>query len=86
MAGSESHGSLPVTGSRAAERDLIEPPEYKSFPAIEVLAASLVMRLTVDDLERLGRELQKRTEERRRQAAREPLPVLTGCRDAWETP
>ncbi len=42
----------------------MEPLECRSTP-LEVLATSLVMRLSVDDLQWLGRELAKRAEEKR---------------------
>jgi hypothetical protein len=63
----------------------MEPPEYRSIVPLEVLAASLVMRLRVDELEWLWRELAQRTEEKRRKAGaqgEEPF-VLAGYRDAW---
>jgi hypothetical protein len=43
----------------------MEPLEYRSIVPLEVLAASLVMRLSVDELEWLWRDLAKRTEEKR---------------------
>jgi hypothetical protein len=48
----------------------MEPTEYKSTFALEVLVTSLVMRLTLDELEWLSRELAQRTEEKRR---KEPM-------------
>jgi hypothetical protein len=44
----------------------LEPTGYKSTFALDLLAASLAMRLGVDELEWLGRELVKRTEVERR--------------------
>jgi hypothetical protein len=64
----------------------MEPLEYRSIVPLEVLAISLVMRLSVDELEWLWRELAWRTEEKRSQAyeeGEEPI-VLAGYRDAWE--
>ncbi len=43
----------------------MEPPEYKSTLALEVLATSLVRRLTLDELEWLSRQLAQRIEEKR---------------------
>ncbi len=44
----------------------MEPTEYKSTFALEVLATSLVARLTLDELEWLCNALARRTEEKRR--------------------
>ena len=44
--------------------------EYKSTFALEVLASSLVARLTLDELEWLCNALARRTEERRRKEGR----------------
>ena len=44
----------------------MEPPEYKSTLALEILATSLVTRLTLGELEWLWRALAQRTEEKRR--------------------
>ena len=44
----------------------MEPPEYKSTLTLEILAASLVTRLTLGELEWLCRTLAQRTEEKRR--------------------
>jgi hypothetical protein len=46
-------------------------PEYRSIAPIEILATSLVMRLSVDELEWLWRELAQRTEEKRRKECKE---------------
>jgi hypothetical protein len=46
----------------------MEPPEYRSITPLEVLAASLVVRLSLNELEWLWRELARRTEEKRRKA------------------
>ncbi len=48
----------------------MEPTEYKSTFALEVLATSLVMRLTLDELEWLCNALAQRTEEKRRKEGR----------------
>jgi hypothetical protein len=40
----------------------MEPPAYRRIVPLEVLAASLAIRLSVDELEWLWRELAKRTE------------------------
>jgi hypothetical protein len=45
----------------------MEPTEYKSTFALEVLVTSLVTRLTLGELEWLWRELAQRTEEKRRE-------------------
>ena len=44
----------------------MEPTESKSTFALEVLATSLVARLTLDELEWLCNALARRTEEKRR--------------------
>jgi hypothetical protein len=62
----------------------MEPRQYRSFTALEVLATSLVMRLTLDDLEWLCRELKERTDQKRGEGAGVQLPVQAGYRDAWE--
>ncbi len=59
-----------------------EEPARVSIP-LEILAASLGMRLTPEELEWLSRALKERAEQRRREAGSEPL-VLAGYRDAWE--
>ncbi len=53
----------------------MEPPEYKSTLALEVLATSLVRRLTLDELEWLSRQLAQRTEEKRRKELMATSPV-----------
>ena len=55
-----------------------------SSTSLGVLAASLAMRLTLDDLEWLWLNLKERAEEERRRAAGGELPVFAGCRDIWE--
>jgi hypothetical protein len=45
----------------------MEPPEYKSTLPLEILAASLATRLTLDELEWLSRDLAQRTEAHRRE-------------------
>jgi hypothetical protein len=65
----------------------MEPPEYKSTLPLEILAASLTTRLTLDELEWLSRDLAQRTEAHRREevhrAQGEPLAPAT-LRYAWE--
>ncbi len=51
--------------------------------ALEILATSLEMRLTPEELEWLSMALKERAEQRRREAGSE-MPVLAGYRDAWE--
>ena len=46
----------------------MESPEPSSLTALEILATSLVMRLTLDELEWLERKLAEYTQERRRKA------------------
>ncbi len=48
----------------------MEPTEYKGTFALEVLASSLVTRLTLDELEWLCNALAQRTEEKRRKEGR----------------
>ncbi len=55
----------------------------RSTASVGVLAASVAMRLTLDDLEWLWQDLKGRAEERRKAAGGE-LPVLAGYRDIWE--
>jgi hypothetical protein len=60
-----------------------EDPQAGSLSALGILAASLVLRLSPDELEWLYRELEERAEEKRREASGEER-VLAGYRDAWE--
>jgi hypothetical protein len=60
-----------------------EDPQVGSISTIGILAASLVLRLSPDELEWLYRELEQRAEEKRREAGNEER-VLAGYRDAWE--
>jgi hypothetical protein len=64
----------------------MEPLEYRRIVPLEVLAASLAMRLSIDELEWLWRELAKRIEAERGEEVRkgqgEPL-VPSIYRDAW---
>jgi hypothetical protein len=60
-----------------------EDPQAGSVSAVGVLAASLALRLTPDELEWLSRELEERAEKKRREAGGEER-VLAGYRDAWE--
>ncbi len=58
----------------------MEPPEYPSTLPLEILAASLAMRLTLDELDWLWRELAQRTEaQRREEAPREQREPLVGA-------
>jgi hypothetical protein len=60
-----------------------EDPQRGSITAMGLLVTSLAMRLAVDELEWLSRELAERVEGKRREV-REELPVLVGYRDARE--
>jgi hypothetical protein len=60
-----------------------EKAQAESISALEILAASLALRLTHDELEWLHRELEERAEEKRREAGEER--VLAGYRDVWES-
>jgi hypothetical protein len=65
----------------------MERLEYRRIVPLEILAASLAMRLSVDELEWLLRELAQRTEaERREEAQREQgePPVPATYREAWD--
>jgi hypothetical protein len=64
----------------------MEPPERSatSTTHLEVLAASLVIRLAPEELELLWSTLKERAEEKRLEAPAGRLPVLAGYRDAWE--
>jgi hypothetical protein len=44
----------------------------------------LGMRLTIDEIEWLSRDLKEQAEEKRLEAVGGQLPVLAGYRDAWE--
>jgi hypothetical protein len=57
----------------------MEPSEYKSTLPLEILATSLVTRLTLDELEWLSRVLAQRTNEKSRKERG------IGYRDAWTT-
>lgn len=59
----------------------MKPTEFGSTIALEVLAASLAMRLAPDDLEWLWRELNQRVERKRLEVAGGQLPVLASYRD-----
>lgn len=59
-----------------------DSPQGSSISALGILASSLTQRLTTEELEWLYRELEKRTEEKRRETGEEP--VLAAYRDAWE--
>ena len=65
----------------------MEPPEYKSTLPLEILAASLATRLTLDELHWLSRDLAQRTEAHRREEVHTeqgaPLAPAT-LRYAWE--
>jgi hypothetical protein len=60
-----------------------EDPQSGSISVLGILAASLAMRLSPDELEWLCKELEKRAEEKRGEAGGEER-VLAGYRDAWE--
>jgi hypothetical protein len=60
-----------------------ENPQGRSISTLGILAASLALRLTPDELEWLYIELEARAKEKRREAGAEEL-VLAGYRDAWE--
>jgi hypothetical protein len=68
-------------GEDPLERDLLERP----IIATEVLAASLAMRLTLEELEWLWRDLAKRAEEKRREAAGGEIRTIPGMRTTSET-
>jgi hypothetical protein len=59
-----------------------EEPDHVNT-ALEILATSLGMRLTPDELEWLSRALKERAEQKWREAGSE-VPVLASYRDAWE--
>jgi hypothetical protein len=75
--GTQSYGPLLRRGGRVTERSLMQPPQYRSFAALEVLATSLVMRLSLNELEWLWRELAQRTQEKRRKECNEGFPSVT---------
>jgi hypothetical protein len=60
-----------------------EDPQASSVSAVGILAASLALRLTPDELVWLSRELEERAEKKRLEAGGE-VRVLAGYRDAWE--
>ena len=57
--------------------------QEESISSLGILATSLALRLTPDELVWLYRELEKRAEDKRREVGGEE-PVLAGYRDAWE--
>ena len=62
------------------------PPAYRSTAPLEVLATSLAMGLSYNELEWLWMELARRAEEKRRKECKEggePC-VLADNRDAWQ--
>jgi len=61
--------------------DSLERPIF----ATEVLAASLAMRLTLEELEWLWRDLAKRAEEKRREAAGGKIRTILRMRTTSET-
>lgn len=79
-----TNGATSKGGRRVAERNLMKLSENSNTTALEVLAASLAMRLTMDELEWLGAALNERAAEKRSEAVDGQLPVLAGYRDAWE--
>jgi hypothetical protein len=60
-----------------------DDPQIGSISVLGILAASLALRLTPDELEWLCRDLSVRAEEKRLEAGGEER-VLAGYRDAWE--
>jgi hypothetical protein len=60
-----------------------DDPQIGSVSVLGILAASLALRLTADELEWLCRDLEVRAEEKRLEAGGEER-VLAGYRDAWE--
>ena len=64
----------------------MEPPKSSSIVSLEVLATSLVMRLSLNELAWLWRDLAQRTQEKRRKETKEggEPPILASNRDAWE--
>jgi hypothetical protein len=60
-----------------------DDPQIGSVSVLGILAASLALRLTPDELEWLCRDLEVRAEEKRLEAGGEER-VLAGYRDAWE--
>ena len=67
----------------------MEPSEYKSTLALEVLASSLVTRLTLDELEWLSRQLAQRIEAQRRKellAASHSGSKRRGAKSSWRPP
>jgi hypothetical protein len=60
-----------------------DDPQIGSISVLGILAASLALRLTPDELEWLCRDLEGRAEEKRLEAGGEER-VLAGYRDAWE--
>lgn len=61
-----------------------ESPQGRSITALEILASSLALRLTPEELEWLYRELEERAEEKKKRETGGEPPVLAGYRDAWE--
>jgi hypothetical protein len=53
-------------------------PQSGSPSALGILANSLAMRLTIDEIEWLWRELKEQAEEKRLEAVGRQLPVLSG--------
>jgi hypothetical protein len=72
--------------SRMTEREPTagDNPQTGIPSALGVLANSLGMRLTIDEIEWLSRDLKEQAEEKRLEAVGGQLPVLAGYRDAWE--
>jgi hypothetical protein len=59
-------------------------PQTSIPGALSILANSLAMRLTSDEIEWLCKKIMERTEQKRCKAVGGQLPVLAGYRDAWE--
>jgi hypothetical protein len=66
-------------------RKMGEDPLERPIIATEVLAASLAMRLTLEELEWLWRDLAKRAEEKRREAAGGKIRTIPSMRTTSET-
>jgi hypothetical protein len=57
----------------------MEPLEYRSIVPLEVLAASLAMRLSIEEREWLWRGLSKRTEAERREEVQRARGASRTC-------
>lgn len=61
----------------------MQPPEYSSITGLGVLAKSLSMRLTRDELRWLYSALKKHADDDDNERE-STLPVLAGYRDMWD--